>query len=247
MNKSGIVSKILIADDDIDLCTIEKLIIDSQPDMECCAVANNGIQALQLIEQTNPDVVLLDHTMPTLGGLGVLERMHKQNNGKPFVIVISANANNALMNESFTCGADLYLCKPFDIAECIKYIRMLSDSANGADCDCSTIVSTLVIECGINVKTIAFGYICQAVNHLTQSYNARPTFKQVYEKIAQRCNTDSHCVESAISHAIKTAEKCPTDTFLRLRTAANLDTEKSLSNSEFLMMTANELYFNRVK
>lgn len=218
MSKSEMATRVLIADDDIDLCALEKMIIDTQPDMQCCAVANDGVQAVQLIEQTKPDVVLLDHTMPTLGGLGVLERIHKQKDGKPF-----------------------------DVAECIKHIRMLADSSNGFTDNGSTEISSLVIECGISVKTIAYGYICQAVSCIAQSYNARPTFKQVYEKIAQRCNTDSHCVESAISHAIKTAEKKPTDTFLRLREAANISSAKSLSNSEFLMMTANELYLNRSK
>lgn len=213
MSKSEMATRVLIADDDIDLCALEKMIIDTQPDMQCCAVANDGVQAVQLIEQTKPDVVLLDHTMPTLGGLGVLERIHKQKDGKPFIIVISANANNVLMNESFKCGADLYLRKPFDVAECIKHICMLADSSNGFTDNGSTEISSLVIECGISVKTIAYGYICQAVSCIAQSYNARPTFKQVYEKIAQRCNTDIHCVESAISHAIKTAEKKPTDTF----------------------------------
>lgn len=60
--------RILLADDDRGLCAVLQAYLDLQPDLCCCAVAYNGLHALEKTRQQKPDLVLLDIQMPGLNG-----------------------------------------------------------------------------------------------------------------------------------------------------------------------------------
>ncbi|MGB4338543.1 MAG: response regulator, partial [Bacillota bacterium] len=66
-------TSVLLVDDNIDLADVLGEFISSQPDMELVGAAYNGVAAIELIEETQPDVVVLDMVMPHLDGLGVIE------------------------------------------------------------------------------------------------------------------------------------------------------------------------------
>ena len=71
--------KVLVADDNQDFSHTLSTYINSQEDMEIVAMAKDGNEALELILNSNPDVVLLDVIMPHLDGLGVLKRLNTLN------------------------------------------------------------------------------------------------------------------------------------------------------------------------
>ncbi|MGH7710780.1 MAG: GGDEF domain-containing response regulator [Gemmatimonadaceae bacterium] len=82
------------------------------------ALAADGAAALLAIEQREPDLVILDHSMPTLTGMDVCRRM-KSN---PFtaripVLMLTAQGGVESKIEGFAAGADDYLAKPFDPRE----------------------------------------------------------------------------------------------------------------------------------
>ena len=53
--------------------------IDSQEDMEVCGIAHNGQDCLEMLENVDPDVLVLDIIMPHLDGLAVLEKLREMN------------------------------------------------------------------------------------------------------------------------------------------------------------------------
>ena len=67
--------KIIIADNNRELCETLSDLISLQDDMELVGVAYDGIEALEVIEKAKPEVLILDITMPYLDGIGVLERL----------------------------------------------------------------------------------------------------------------------------------------------------------------------------
>lgn len=67
--------KVLIADDNRDFCETLSEYLVQQDGIEVVGVAYNGVEAIEIIEQQKPDVVVLDIIMPHLDGLGVLEKM----------------------------------------------------------------------------------------------------------------------------------------------------------------------------
>ncbi len=74
--------------------------------------AANGVEALDMFERTDPDVVTMDLTMPEMDGVECVQRLVAR---KPAVriLVVSALADKATAVEAIASGANGFLCKPF--------------------------------------------------------------------------------------------------------------------------------------
>jgi len=68
---------LLIADDNREFCELLKDFINQQEDFHLIGIAYNGLEALEMISQSSPDVVVLDIIMPHLDGIGVLEKLRQ--------------------------------------------------------------------------------------------------------------------------------------------------------------------------
>ena len=80
---------VIIADDNKEFCNILNDYLLNQRDIVVTGIAKDGIEALKLIEEKKPDLVVLDIIMPHLDGLGVLERLNSMNiDPMPRIIVI---------------------------------------------------------------------------------------------------------------------------------------------------------------
>lgn len=89
--------------------------------------ASDGEGAMNQMEKSLPDLVVLDVMMPGLGGLGVLKQI-KSHYAKIPVILLTGRGSTADGIEGMRLGAFDYLMKPIDIDELIKKIR---DAAPG--------------------------------------------------------------------------------------------------------------------
>lgn len=81
-------------------------------DIEILANARNGLEAIKLIEDLEPDVVFLDVQMPGLDGLGVIQKLRERNIPLPHFILATAYDQYAL--EAFRLEALDYLLKPIE-------------------------------------------------------------------------------------------------------------------------------------
>ena len=70
---------VVIADDNKEFCSILNDYLLNQKDIVVTGIAKDGREALTLIEEKQPDLVVLDIIMPHLDGLGVLERINNSN------------------------------------------------------------------------------------------------------------------------------------------------------------------------
>lgn len=100
--------KIFIADDEPVARQILREHIEGMPGLIYSGEATNGTEALARILDTRPDVVLLDHEMPEIDGLGVVRGLRGERT--PLVIFVTAYENHAL--EALDAGAVDYLLKP---------------------------------------------------------------------------------------------------------------------------------------
>ena len=71
--------QLLIADDNKEFCSILNDYLLNQRDIVVTGIAKDGREALTLIEEKQPDLVVLDIIMPHLDGLGVLEKLQSMN------------------------------------------------------------------------------------------------------------------------------------------------------------------------
>lgn len=82
------------------------------PDIEIAASAANGLEAIDLIENIEPDLVFLDVQMPGLDGLGVIRRLREKDAPLPYFILATAFDNYAV--DAFQVEAFDYLLKPVE-------------------------------------------------------------------------------------------------------------------------------------
>ena len=82
------------------------------PEVEVAATASNGLEAIELIEHIEPDLVFLDVQMPGLDGLGVIRRLHEKQAPLPYFILATAFDNYAV--QAFQLEAFDYLLKPVE-------------------------------------------------------------------------------------------------------------------------------------
>lgn len=83
--------------------------------------AKHGLEALRLIREQKPDLVILDINMPQLDGFGVIEKLRNENNNVP-VIVLTARDQRDDKSTGFGLGADDFVTKPFGLEELLMRV-----------------------------------------------------------------------------------------------------------------------------
>ncbi len=113
---------VLIVDDFPDALALYEAVLTE--DGHRVRTAQNGVEALRHVDEREPELVLLDVSMPGLGGVEVLRRLRSRRDGGPSVIMLTAarrepHAIEAGLKE----GADAYLTKPIDSRELLARVR----------------------------------------------------------------------------------------------------------------------------
>ena len=104
------VIKVAIADDHALFRTGVKTSLSSRKDIQMVAEAENGMQLLNLLKHVQPDVVLLDITMPIMDGLATLPEIKKLYPGIK-VIMLSMHNDHSMISKMMEIGANSYLTK----------------------------------------------------------------------------------------------------------------------------------------
>jgi DNA-binding NarL/FixJ family response regulator len=102
--------RVLLADDHNLVRAGIRALLESQPDVEIVAEAEDGQQALQLLLETRPDVALVDITMPGLNGLDLAARVARE---APAVrlVILSMHGSPSHVAQALSAGAKGYLLK----------------------------------------------------------------------------------------------------------------------------------------
>src|SRR5580704_5372371 len=108
---TGTISALLVDDEQLARDELSFL-LKGFPEVEVLATAKNGLEAIQLIESLEPDLVFLDVQMPGLDGLGVIQKLREKNVPLPHFVLATAYDQYAL--EAFRLEALDYLLKPIE-------------------------------------------------------------------------------------------------------------------------------------
>lgn len=116
--------RILLADDHTVMRRGLRLLLESHPEFSVVGEAADGRQAVDQAESTNPDVVVLDITMPNLGGIEAAERIVSQL-PHAAIIFLSMHSDESYVLRALKSGAKGYLLKDSaegDLIEAIKAV-----------------------------------------------------------------------------------------------------------------------------
>lgn len=89
--------------------------------VEIVGEASNGVDGLELIKQSNPDLIITDIRMPAMNGVDLIKKLY-QDNFKGEIIVLSGYRDFDYARETFEHGIFSYLLKPINNAELIKVV-----------------------------------------------------------------------------------------------------------------------------
>jgi two-component system, NarL family, invasion response regulator UvrY len=102
-----------------------KMLLESAPDIKVVAEAESGEQGVKMYAEHHPDVVVMDITMPGIGGLEAIERIMAKDSAAR-VLVLSAHEDSVHPKRVLKAGAMGYLTKRSAAEELIKAIRSVA-------------------------------------------------------------------------------------------------------------------------
>lgn len=119
------VTRVFLVDDHAVLRAGLRILLDAQPNIEVVGEAEDGRGALAKVGQCRPDVIILDLTMPGLGGLDTLEKLRDQ---YPFcrVLVLTMHKDEGYLRRALSAGAMGYVLKQSDDQELLVALRAVA-------------------------------------------------------------------------------------------------------------------------
>ncbi len=124
--------RIFIAEDHETVREGLKMIIDSQIDMEVCGEASDGRSAVKAAQELQPDVVVMDVTMPQLNGLKATKKI-KQLCPHLKILTLTRHTDDGYLQELLRAGAAGYVLKQSSSSELLRAIRVVASGGNYLD------------------------------------------------------------------------------------------------------------------
>lgn len=207
------VIRVGLAEDNLEFAHIVKEYLNRFDDIEVVGIANDGIQALEMVRKTPMDLLLLDMIMPKLDGMGVLEQVRKEGK-EPKIIVFSAFGHDETTRKAVELGADYFIVKPFDMEVLVRRIREVvvsprhpvdqrqQDQLLGVEREVSHILHKLRIPPHFK----GYIYLREAILRCIQDPTmVNEVTKRLYPFIAEKMGTTRQRVERSMRFAIETA------------------------------------------
>jgi DNA-binding NarL/FixJ family response regulator len=119
---------IIIAEDHPGFRKLLRLELDSSAGLEVIGEVEDGLQLLELLSQVQPDLVILDISMPNLGGLETA-KMIKEHYSHVKVLFLTMHKNPAYVEQARLIGAEGYLLKEEVDRELLSAINLIKEGA----------------------------------------------------------------------------------------------------------------------
>lgn len=251
--------KVCVVDDNRELVRLLEEYISSQEDMEVIGVAHNGQECINILKDTDPDVLVLDIIMPHLDGLGVLEKLREMKGSSlPNVIMLTAFGQEDVTKKAVELGASYFVLKPFDMEILANHIRQVSGNiqpikvsnskfqtqkpqSKSQNLDAS--ITSIIHEIGVPAHIKGYLYLREAIAMVYNDIELLGSITKVlYPDIAKKYNTTASRVERAIRHAIEVAwSRGNIDSISNLFGYTVSMSKAKPTNSEFIAMVADKL------
>ena len=216
---------VAIVDDNEKMVSLLDAILQTDKNIEVIGRGDDGVQALDIIKNQEPDVVLLDLIMPKLDGLEVMQQVNKDMSLKkrPAFIVISAIGKENITENAFNLGAMYYIMKPFENDMILRRIHQVTErqilqpghtqknrqtdyTTEYREKNLETDVTNIIHEIGVPAHIKGYQYLRDAITMVVKDREMMEAVTKIlYPEIAKKNLTSSSRVERAIRHAIEVA------------------------------------------
>jgi len=206
------VTKVLLADDHRIVRQGLRSLLDSQEDIEVIGEASDGHSTIELAAELNPDVVVMDVSMPGLNGIEATRQLTNHRKGaaptahSPRVVAMSMHSDRRIASEMLNAGAKAYLLKDSAFEEVAAAIRtVIADKVFISAKVAEALGPALVEKAKGNGHGQAQEYAADDLNDIDSAFrNLTPREREVLQLLSEGKATKE--VARALDVSVKTVE-----------------------------------------
>ena len=238
---------VVLADANEGFRTMLRESIEKNEEFTVVGSSGDGTEILDLIQQNQPDLVVMDVALPGLDGLGVLKRLKDEGGERPKVILLSAFCSDRVMSEAGELGAYYFLPKPCEMETLLGRMHAAfgQTPAPVAEhrAELKNRVTSIIHEIGVPAHIKGYQYLREAIMITVEDMDViNAVTKVLYPEVAKRFNTTPSRVERAIRHAIEVAwDRGDLETLQKFFGYTVSNAKGKPTNSEFIAMIADRL------
>ena len=241
---------VLIADSAEDFSTALTAALQRTSGFQVVGTAADGEQAVRMITERKPDILILDLMLPKKDGLGVLKAISGMER-KPITLATSAFVTEYVSTAAANLGVRYLMLKPCDLTAVVERLEELrageslrmSTSRRGGKTSIESMVTSIIHEIGVPAHIKGYQYLREAIIIAVNDMDViNAITKVLYPQVAKAFQTTPSRVERAIRHAIEVAwDRGDLDTLQRFFGYTVSNTKGKPTNSEFIALIADKL------
>ncbi|MFJ3507229.1 response regulator [Streptomyces luteogriseus] len=120
--------RVVLADDERMVRTALRAILSAEPDLEVVGEAATGAEAVSVVRELRPDVVLMDVRMPETDGIRATEQILATLEDPPRIVVVTTFENDSYVYDALRAGAAGFLLKRTDADALVQAVRLVARS-----------------------------------------------------------------------------------------------------------------------
>jgi two-component system, NarL family, response regulator NreC len=177
--------RLVVADDHAILRAGLRMLINAQPDMTVVAEAQDGIEALQAIQETTPDVAILDVTMPKSGGLDAINEIVSRNRSTR-ILLLTMHEEPAYLRTALAAGASGYVLKKSVDADLLSAIRAVYRGRTYVDSELAEVLvrdafsDDIPDRAGSAARSVLSDRELQVLKLVAEGFSSREISEQIY-------------------------------------------------------------------
>ena len=241
---------VFIADSAEEFCAGLTAALQRSSGFQVVGTASDGEQAIRMIMEKRPEILVLDLMLPKKDGIGVLKALASMDR-RPITLATSAFMTDYVSNAAANLGVRYLMLKPCDmtaLAERLEEIRSgeslrMTTARRSSKNSIDSMVTGIIHEIGVPAHIKGYQYLREAIIIAVNDMDViNAITKVLYPQVAKTFQTTPSRVERAIRHAIEVAwDRGDLDTLQRFFGYTVSNTKGKPTNSEFIALIADKL------
>ena len=240
---------VLIADSSEDFCAALSAAVQRTDGFQVIGTAFDGEQAIRLVRERKPDILVLDLMLSKQDGISVLKALDRMER-KPITLATSGFVTEYVANAAASLGVRYLMLKPCDMTAVAERLEEIRGGENPRAAirrtdktSIETLVTGIIHEIGVPAHIKGYQYLREAIIIAVNDMDViNAITKVLYPQVAKTFQTTPSRVERAIRHAIEVAwDRGDLDTLQRFFGYTVSNTKGKPTNSEFIALIADKL------
>ena len=242
-------TSVIIADNSEDFCSALSGALQRAGGFQVMGTANDGEQAIRMVTERRPQILVLDLMLAKQDGLSVLKAISAADR-KPVVLATSRFVTDYVASAAANLGVRYLMLKPCDMTALVERLEEIrggesqrQPAVRHSATNIESMVTSIIHEIGVPAHIKGYQYLREAIIIAVNDMDViNAITKVLYPQVAKTFQTTPSRVERAIRHAIEVAwDRGDLDTLQRFFGYTVSNTKGKPTNSEFIALIADKL------